>query len=81
MLKIWIFLSIYKCSFSLISIGFNNVWATLINRASGTFRDERNRANPNDSHLVIILVNFDDFGVFGGLEIVISRDFHVFCKV
>ena len=34
-----------------------------------------------DVYFVRILVNFNDFGVFGGLEIVILSDFHVFCKV
>ena len=48
-------------------MGFTSVSATPINRASGAFRDRSSWTNSGDSNLLIILDDFEDFRVFGGL--------------
>ena len=63
----FVFLGVSKWSFRMIFIGFTNVSATPINRASGAFRDRSSWANSGDSNLLIILVDFKDFRVLGGL--------------
>ena len=60
---------------------FCMVLVTPTNRASEAFRGGPNQVNSGDSHLMKILVYFEYFNVFGGLEMVMLVDFHVFCSV
>jgi len=62
-----VFLKVSKWSFRMIFMGFTSVSATPINRASGAFRDRSSWANSGDSNLLIILDDFEDFRVVGGL--------------
>ena len=62
-----VFLEVSKWSFRMIFMGFTSVYATPINRASGAFRDRSSWANSGDSNVLIILDDFEDFRVFGGL--------------
>ena len=72
------FWDVYKWSCWLIFISFNDVSATLINRASGAFQDTSSWANPGGAHLLITLVYFKDSGVVGRLGMLCLFDFHVF---
>ena len=72
------FLDVSEWAVLLIFMCANGVWATPINRISGAFRDGSTCANSDGSNLVIILYDFEDFGVVGGLEMVSLVEFHVF---